>query len=626
MKSGAWPAEKGDEPLPIDVICPTCNTLAHLDELERDASGFCQTCDYPLFWANRATTVAVNKDRPGEVGLRRLPGTEGRAILEHIACPVCAEPNLVINYFCIRCGSDLRPRALARTVVRLPAPPEIEIAPVPPPPERFRATSTRPVLALAVVMTGVLIAALGTTVLALALPQIERDLHIGLNSMIWVTIGYLLAMTVLAIQGGRLGDIFGRVRMYEVGSIIFIASSALCALAWGRTSILAFLGLQGVGGALMAANSGAIIADIFPSERRNRAYGYNALGWGLGAVLGLLVGAAIVTYWSWRWAFWINVPVGALGVALAFKFLHDTGPRPKDRLDIVGIVTLALGLFGILAAITRLVTSSLSVTTTGLRLGTFSLDAATTGLLVGGVVMLGVFVAVELRKDERTLGLSLLRIPTVTPTLLAALLQCLANFAVVFLVIMFLQGARHLSIIHASLLVVPGYLVGTAIAPLAGWLTDRAGPVIPATAGLATQVVAVFVYSRLSLSTGLWVVVVASVLNGIGASAFWPANGAALIMAVKPETFGVASGALRAFFNVGLVLSFSAAILAGSRSISRGLAFALFTGTADLHGRAAVAFTTGLRAAFYALMVVMAVAAVLSAIGSDRQRQLRARP
>ena len=193
----------------------------------------------------------------------------------------------------------------------------------------------------------------------------------------------------------------------------------------------------------MAANSGAIIADIFPPERRNRAYGYNALGWGIGAVLGLLVGAAIVTYWSWRWAFWINVPVGALGVALAFKFLHDTGPRPKDRLDIVGIVTLALGLFGILVAITRLATSSLSVTTTGLRLGTFSLDAPTTGLLVGGVVMLGVFVAVELRKDERTLGLSLLRIPTVTPTLLAALLQCLANFAVVFLVIMFLQGARQ---------------------------------------------------------------------------------------------------------------------------------------------------------------------------------------
>ena len=230
-------------------------------------------------------------------------------------------------------------------------------------------------------------------------------------------------------------------------------------------------------------------------------------------------------------------------MALAFKFLKDTGPRPKDRVDFVGIVTLALGLFGVLAAITRLATSALSVTTTGLRLGTFSLDAPTMGLLVGGVVMLGVFVAVQLRKDEPTLDLSLLRIPTVTPTLLAALLQCLANFAVVFLVIMFLQGARNLSLIHASLLVVPGYFVGTAIAPLAGWLADRAGPVIPATAGLAAQVVAVFVYSRLSLSTGLWVVVVASVLNGIGASAFWPSNGAALIMAVKPETFGVASGA-----------------------------------------------------------------------------------
>ncbi len=399
----------------IDVICPTCNTRARLDELERDASGFCQTCDYPLFWANRATTVAVVSARPGEVGLRRLPGTEGRATLEQIACPVCVEPNLVVNFFCIRCGSELRPREPAPTILDLAAPPEIEVAPPPPLPERFRATSTHQGLGIAAVTIGVLMAAVSATVLTLGLFQTARSLHITLGSMIWVMVGYLLVMTVLAIQGGRLGDTFGRARMFQIGTVIFLVSSALCALAWDQPSILAFLGLQGVGGALIAANSGAIIADILPPDRRNRGYGFGTVGWGIGAVLGILIGAALVTYLSWPWEFWVDVPLAAITAALAFMVLKDVGQRPEDRLDPIGIVTLGLGLFGLLGGITRLVTASLSTTTAGLHLATFSPDAVTIGLLAGGVVMLVAFVVVERRVDEPMLDLSLLRAPRSPP-------------------------------------------------------------------------------------------------------------------------------------------------------------------------------------------------------------------
>ena len=134
------------------------------------------------------------------------------------------------------------------------------------------------------------------------------------------------------------------------------------------------------------------------------------------------------------------------------------------------------------------------------------------------------------------LDLSLLRVPTVSPTLLAALFQGLANFAVLFLVIMYLQGPRGMSPIDASLLLVPGYVVGSAVGPTAGRLADRLGPVLPATAGLGVQVIALFVYSRLTLTTGLWVVVVASVLNGVGASGFFPSNSAALMTAVNWST------------------------------------------------------------------------------------------
>lgn len=239
---------------------------------------------------------------------------------------------------------------------------------------------------------------------------------------------------------------YGRVRMYEAGFVVFILGSALCALAWDPAAIVGFRLLQGVGGAFVTANSGAVIADLFPPEQRGRAYGYNAVGWSLGAVLGIVLGGAIVTYLSWRWIFWINVPIGLLAVGVAFKVLREQGERRPHRIDLVGMGTFGLGLFGILWAVTRLAATAL--------------DTALIGFLVGGVVLLAVFAIVERRQAEPMLDLSLFRIPTMTPSLLASLFQGLANFAVLFLGIMYLQGPRGLSPIDASLLLVPGYVIG----------------------------------------------------------------------------------------------------------------------------------------------------------------------
>ena len=466
-------------------------------------------------------------------------------------------------------------------------------------------------LAIVVVMIGVMITAVDTTIVVLALPEIERSLHVVLDSVIWVVIGYLLVITLLATQVGRLGDMFGRVRMYEAGFVVFIAGSALCAAAWDEASIVSFRLLQGVGGALVTSNSGAIIADLFPRDQRGKAYGYNGVGFSLGAVLGILLGGAIVTYVSWRWIFWINVPIGLAGVGLALRLLHERGERERHRLDLVGMVTLGLGLFGILWAVTKLATTPL--------------DAALTGYLIGGIVFIGLFVLAERRAAEPMLDLSLFRVPSMTPSLLASLFQGLANYAVLFLVIMYLQGARHLSPIHASLLLIPGYLVGAGIGPAAGRLADRFAPVLPATVGLGVQVVALFIYAHLSLTTGVWLVVLGSVVHGLGASSFFPANSSAVMKASPSAAFGISSGMLRTFANVGMVFSFSMAILIASRNISRQLAFAIFVGSTSLRPADAQAFTSGLHAAFYASMGLMALAAIFSAtratpVGGSRHR------
>ncbi|MGH9304876.1 MAG: MFS transporter, partial [Acidimicrobiales bacterium] len=454
-------------------------------------------------------------------------------------------------------------------------------------------------LAMAVIMAGVLITAVDTTIVILALPEIESSLHISLSSVIWVIIGYLLVITLLSTQVGRLGDMFGRVRMYEAGFLVFIVGSALCALAWNEWSIIVFRLLQGVGGALVSANSGAVIADLFPKERRGRAYGLYSVGWTAGAVIGIVLGGLIVTFISWRWIFWINVPIGVTAVAVALRVLHDRDARESRHFDLAGMVTAGLGLFGVLWAVTELATSSF--------------DGAIAGFFVGGVVMLVAFVFVERSRKEPMVDLSIFRIPTMSTSLAASLIQGLASYAVLFLVIMYLQGPRGLSPIDASLLLVPGYVIGSVVSPMAGRLADRVGPVVPATAGLAVQVVALLLYAQMGTTTGLWLVVVASIVNGCGSALFYPANSAAVMKASPPDVFGISSGLLRTFANVGMVFSFSMAILIASRAIPRQIAFAIFVGTTSLHGHVAAAFTTGLHAAFYASMGLLAVAALLSA-------------
>jgi EmrB/QacA subfamily drug resistance transporter len=452
---------------------------------------------------------------------------------------------------------------------------------------------------MAVIMSGVLMTAVDTTIVVLALPEIQRSLHVALTAVVWVIISFLLVITLLATQVGRLGDMFGRVRMYETGFAVFIIGSLLCALAWDEASIIVFRIVQGVGGALVMANSGAVIADLYPRDKRGRAYGFTSVGWTIGAVLGVVLGGLIVTYISWRWIFWINVPTGVVAIAAALRVLHDSGERVRHRLDLPGMVSLGLGLFGVLWAMTKLANGPL--------------DASMVGFLVGGVILLLVFVVIESRVSAPMLPLSLFRVPTMAASLLASLFQGLASFAVLFLVLMYLQGPRGLSPIHASLLLVPGYVAGGVAGPFAGRLADRHSPVLPATVGLALQVVALLLYAQLTLTTPLWAIVAISLVNGVGASFFFPGNSSAIMKAAPPEMFGIASGIMRTFANVGMVFSFAVAILVASRSISRGLAFAIFVGTTTLHGALAAAFTTGLHAAFYASVAFMVVAAVLSA-------------
>jgi EmrB/QacA subfamily drug resistance transporter len=466
--------------------------------------------------------------------------------------------------------------------------------------------TTRPNLALLVVVTGVLITAVDTTIVVLALPEIQRTFHIGLASVIWVIIGYLFVITLVSTQVGRLGDMFGRVSMYEMGFVIFVVASALCALSWNELSLIIFRLIQGIGGAFIAANSGAVIADTFPKEKRGRAYGFNAIGYNTGAVLGVVLGGTIVTYISWRWIFWINLPIGIAAVLVARRVLHDTAPRVSRHIDWWGALAVGLGLFGLLWAMVDLISESL--------------DPTIVGFFVGGVVCLLAFWQIERHTEEPLLDFKLFRIPTITPSFLAAMIQSLASFAVLFLLLMYLQGVQHLDPIRAALLLVPGYVIGGAFGPFAGRYADRHGAVMPATFGLFLQILALLAYAQLGAHTSLWFVVVAYTVSAIGMGCFFPSNNSAVMKVAPSNAFGVTSGLLRTFANVGMVFSFAVAFLIASASISRHVAFAIFVGSTSIRPHVIGAFVTGLHATFYASTSLMVVAAILSA---SRKRSLR---
>ena len=175
--------------------------------------------------------------------------------------------------------------------------------------------------------------ALDSTIVLLAFPTINDSLHSDLATSLWIILAYLLVLAVATTQMGRIGDIYGRSRMFNLGFVIFTVGSALCGFSTHIYLLIGFRVVQAVGGALLQATSGAIIADYFPRERRGRAYGYNSLGFTAGAMLGIVLGGIITTFVSWQYIFFINIPIGIIAVLIGLKYVKDA-EKTSAKLDL----------------------------------------------------------------------------------------------------------------------------------------------------------------------------------------------------------------------------------------------------------------------------------------------------
>ncbi len=468
---------------------------------------------------------------------------------------------------------------------------------------------TRENLILTVVVIGTLMASIDSTIVLLAFPAMTAALHSTISTIIWVILIYMIVVAVFSTQFGRIGDIYGRAKMFNLGFAIFTIASFLCGIAPTDISLIIFRAIQAIGGALISSNSSAIIADTFQRNRIGRAYGFTSMSWNIGALLGILLGGVITTFIGYRYIFFINVPIGAVAVALGLKYVSDNN-KSNDRVDLPGMALLGI-------AIALIAYSGISYASIGLNYFNLAL------FIIGVITTIG-FAIVDRRVKMPTINFSMFKNKVFKNSLFASLFQGLGFMGVTFLLIMYLQGVRGFSPFYASLVLFPGYIVSGVLAPYMGRYSDRYGARPIATAGIAFMIAGVLFYIFfLGVASPVYYVIIGTIITGFGGAMFWPSNNSAVMANVAGELRGAASGTLRLFSSLGLIGSFIIAFVAAASAVPRYLAFEIFAGTSKVIGGIGKGFVSGMHVAFIALVIMLAIAGIFSFVRGKENRQGR---
>jgi MFS family permease len=445
-------------------------------------------------------------------------------------------------------------------------------------------------VALANTTAAMFMATLDGSIVIIALPAIFRGIHLdplgsgNISYLLWMIMGYRLVQAVLVVTVGRLGDMFGRVRIYNAGFVVFTFASILLSFDpfYGGRGALWLIGwrmLQAVGGSMLMANSAAILTDAFPAERRGFALGTNQIAGLAGQFVGLVAGGLLAAL-DWRAVFWVNVPVGVYGTWWAYRKLRDNGERHPGRIDWWGNVTFAVGLGSVLIAATY------GIQPYGGHLMGWT-NPWVVGGLAGGVALLVVFGIIETRVAEPMFQLSLFRIRAFTAGNLAGLAAAIARGGLQFVLIIWLQGiwlplhGYNFSDtpLWAGVFLLPltaGFLIS---GPVSGILSDRFGSRGIATAGSAVFCASFIGLMVLPANFSYWAFALLIAANGIGSGMFASPNSSSIMGSVPARQRGVASGMRSTFQNSGTAVSiavFFTLMIAGlasslQKSLSSGL-------------------------------------------------------
>jgi EmrB/QacA subfamily drug resistance transporter len=404
---------------------------------------------------------------------------------------------------------------------------------------RIFAEENRKWWTLAAVAFGLFMIMLDNTVVNVALPAIERDLHMSISGLEWIVTAYALVFAALMITGGKLADLMGRKRIFIVGLVIFTLASLACGLAPNAGFLIGARAVQGIGAAFMNPATLSIIAATFPPKERGQAIGIWAGVSALALAIGPLVGGLIVDHISWSWIFFVNVPVGVLAIIVSQLVIRESRDTSHEQsIDLPGLLTSGLGLFALSYALIE-----------GNALGWSSAEVL--GLFAVAVALLVAFVLLERHQRLPMLDLSLFKIGSFVGANVVALLVSLGMFGVFFFVSLFVQNILGYSPTQAGLIFLPMTVLIILIAPIAGKLSDRIGSRWLMGGGMTILSISLLFYVRVGIGSNFWSLLPALVLGGIGMAMTMSPMTSAAMGSVPIDKVGVGSGVLNSFRQVG---------------------------------------------------------------------------
>jgi EmrB/QacA subfamily drug resistance transporter len=391
---------------------------------------------------------------------------------------------------------------------------------------------------LAAVSFGLFMIMLDNTVVNVALPSIQSDLGADLSELQWIVTGYALSFAALMLIGGKLADAYGRRLIFVAGIVVFTLASLWCGLADSGDTLIVARVIQGIGAALMNPATLSIIAATFPPRERGMAIGVWAGVSALALAIGPLVGGLLTEQLSWHWIFFVNVPVGVLGIVASFLLIPESKDETHESLDLPGLAASALGLFALTYG---LIEANTYGWTSGRIVGSFAVAA----------VALATFLVLERRRRAPMLDLTLFRSGTYAGANLAMLLVALAMFGVFFFVSLYMQNVLGYSAVEAGAAFLPMTLIVILVAPIAGKLSDRHGSRWLMSAGMVLLGVQLLYFSQLGTDATFWSLLPAFLVGGLGMSMTMTPTAAAATRAVPVEKSGVGSAVLNAMRQVG---------------------------------------------------------------------------
>jgi EmrB/QacA subfamily drug resistance transporter len=469
---------------------------------------------------------------------------------------------------------------------------------------RIFAEENRKWWTLGAVAFGLFMIMLDNTVVFVALSAIQDDLHIATSELEWVVNGYALTFAVLMLTGGKLADLLGRRLIFIVGLAIFTASSLACGLATGASVLIGARVVQGVGSALMNPATLSIITATFPPRQRGTAIGIWVGVSAMALAIGPLVGGILTEQISWSWIFFVNVPVGILGIIVARLVIDESRDESEEqRLDLPGLLSSGAGLFALTYA---LIEGNNHGWTSGRILGSFALAAAA----------LILFVVLEHRQRVPMLDLSLFRNATFAGANTVMLLVALAMFGVFFFNSLYLQRILHYSAIETGATFLPMTVLIVLLAPVAGKFSDRIGSRWLMGAGLVSLSASLVSFSTLGIGSSFWDVLPGLILGGIGMSLAMTPTTAAAMGSVPVDKAGVGSAVLNSMRQVGgsLGIALMGAIVVSAIHVSEN------------DPRIASQFVDGYRNALHVAAAIALAGAVVAVATVRKYRHPEAQP